>query len=76
MPSFAITPIVRQAIELRLEELEHTKQSFEQRYLLDAKQSEEPSVIRRIERLLEDIENLERRLAAEAGTGVSIYPSE
>lgn len=71
MPSFAITPIVRQAIELRLEELEHTKQSFEQRYLLDAKQSEEPSVIRRIERLLEDIENLDPKFDKEDGIWTS-----
>lgn len=71
MPSFAITPITRQAVELRLEELEHTKQSFEQRYLLDAKQSEEPSVIRRIERLLEDIENLDPKFDKEDGIWTS-----
>ncbi|CAN9203983.1 unnamed protein product [Alternaria alternata] len=71
MPSFAITPTIRQAVELRLEELEHTKQSFEQRYVLDAKQSGEPSVVRRIERLLEEIENLDPKFDKEDGNWTS-----
>ena len=67
MPSFAITPIIRQAVDLRLEELEHTKQSFEHRYLHDAKQSQEPSVVERIERILADIENLDPKFDKEDG---------
>lgn len=67
MSSFTLTPTVRQAVEHRLEELERTKKSFERRYLPDADKSNEPNVVKRIEKLLEDVKNLEPKLDEEDG---------
>ncbi|KAI4944046.1 hypothetical protein J4E91_008901 [Alternaria rosae] len=67
MSSSTLTPIVRQAVEYRLEELERTKKSFERRYLSNADQSDEPNVVKRIERLLEDVQNLKPKHDEEDG---------
>jgi len=67
MASFTLTPIVQQAVEHRLEELERTKKSFERRYLSEAAESDQPSVIVRLERLLDEVKNLEPKLDEEDG---------
>ncbi|KAI4682966.1 uncharacterized protein J4E84_006868 [Alternaria hordeiaustralica] len=67
MSSFTLTPIVQQAVEHRLEELERIKKSFERRYLSEAAESDQPSIIVRLERLLNEVKNLEPKLDEEDG---------
>jgi len=62
-----LTPIVQQAVEHRLEELARTKKSFERRYLSEVAESDHPSVIVRLERLLDEVKNLEPKLDEEDG---------
>ncbi|KAI4638795.1 hypothetical protein J4E93_009823 [Alternaria ventricosa] len=67
MSSFTLTPIVQQAVEHRLEELKRTKKSFERRYLSEAAESDQLSVIARLGRLLDEVKILEPKLDEEDG---------
>ena len=58
MSPFTLTPIVQQAVEHRLEELERTKKSFERRYLSETAESDQPTVIVRLDKLLDEVKNL------------------
>jgi hypothetical protein len=67
MSSFTITSVVRQAVEHRLEMLDRTKKSFEGRCLSNTDQSDEPNVVKRIEKLLEHVKELDEKLDEEDG---------
>ena len=67
MSSLTLTPIVQQAVEHRLKELERTQKSFERRYFSEAAESDQPSVIVRLERLLDEVKNIEPKLDEEDG---------
>jgi len=56
--SFSVTPVLKQVIEHRIQELECAKEIFERRYLSDEEHMQESSIIKRISSLLKDIEHL------------------
>jgi hypothetical protein len=62
MSTFAITPVLKQAVEHRIEGLEHAKKSFKRRYHLDTHRSTGPDVAVRISKLLEDVEKFDPEL--------------
>ncbi|KAJ4371307.1 hypothetical protein N0V83_004524 [Neocucurbitaria cava] len=62
MPPFTVTPVLRAAAELKIEELNRAKESFKRRYHLDDCRSAESNVIKRISELLEDIRKFDRYL--------------
>lgn len=55
IPPFTITPVLREAAEHRIEELDRTKQSFKRRYHLNTRRASEKDVLKRVSSLLEDI---------------------
>ncbi|KAF1845188.1 uncharacterized protein K460DRAFT_366074 [Cucurbitaria berberidis CBS 394.84] len=59
MPPFTIIPVLREAAELKIEELNRTKESFKRRYHLNANRSTEGDSLKRISGLLEDIRKLD-----------------
>lgn len=59
MPPFTVTPVLRAAAELKIEELNRVKESFKRRYHLDDYRSAESNVIKRISELLEDIKKFD-----------------
>ncbi len=59
MPPFTISPILREAAELRIEELNQVKESFKNRYQLDANRTSNSSIIQRVSELLEEIKRLD-----------------
>ncbi|CAO2655667.1 Nn.00g044700.m01.CDS01 [Neocucurbitaria sp. VM-36] len=62
MPPFTITPVLRAAAELKIEELNRVKESFRRRYHLDPYRSAEINPVKRISELLEDIKKLDSYL--------------
>ncbi|KAI8935346.1 hypothetical protein NX059_007931 [Plenodomus lindquistii] len=56
VPPLMITPVLRAASELRIEEFERTKASFKQRYFLDENFKDRAGSVEKISRLLEEIE--------------------
>jgi hypothetical protein len=63
--TFTIPPILKQAVEHRIEGLEHAKESFKRRYRLNTHCSTELNVSVRISKLLEDIEKFDLELEDE-----------
>ncbi|KAF1940312.1 hypothetical protein EJ02DRAFT_435700 [Clathrospora elynae] len=62
MPPLTMTPVLRQAVEHRIEELNEAKESFKYRYPLNANRSAERNTITRISELLKDINNYDSEL--------------
>ncbi|KAI2486800.1 hypothetical protein Ptr902_00933 [Pyrenophora tritici-repentis] len=62
MSPFTVTPVLRQVVERRIEELECAKENFERRYLSPVDRTQEPSIVKRISSLLKDVQNLELQL--------------
>ncbi|KAF2130585.1 hypothetical protein P153DRAFT_395980 [Dothidotthia symphoricarpi CBS 119687] len=58
-PPFTVTPVLREAAELKFEEFEQFKQAFKLRYHLDRTHSEDNSPLKRVATLLEDIKKFD-----------------
>jgi hypothetical protein len=59
LPPFTISPVLREAAELKAIELNRAKNVFTQRYDMDARRSADPDSVKRVARLLEDIKKLD-----------------
>jgi hypothetical protein len=59
MSPLSIPLVLKQAVEHRIEGLEHARESFKRRYHLDADHAAEYDVALRISKLLEDVEKLD-----------------
>lgn len=62
MPPLTVTPVLKAAAELKIRELRRVKDSFKRRYHLDVRRSAEPSTLKRVSQLLEDIKKLDSYL--------------
>jgi hypothetical protein len=62
MPPIIISPVLREAVELKVEELDEAKQGFNRRYHLDVRRSTEPNLVKRLKVLVDDINKLDPEL--------------
>ncbi|KAF2830634.1 hypothetical protein CC86DRAFT_367355 [Ophiobolus disseminans] len=58
IPPLTISPVLREAAELKVEELNRAKDAFKRRYHLDARRSTEPNTIARVKSLIENVSKL------------------
>lgn len=59
MPPLTISSVLREAAELKVEELNRAKETFNRRYGLDARRSTEPNTAARVRSLIEDVTKLD-----------------
>ncbi|KAH8725111.1 hypothetical protein GQ44DRAFT_682121 [Phaeosphaeriaceae sp. PMI808] len=65
MPPITISPVLRDAVELKVDELNQVKEAFKRRYHLNARRTAESDNFKRLKSLLDDISKLNPELESD-----------